>query len=114
MTTALSYTTSGDTILDAAALRAKLTGGRGFVWIKRELAPALADRIFNEGIPGIGILSESTRFRASIPADQLRHMFSEPQISTTRVSPGLRKPWTTMASRFFEISVLQEIRTWHR
>jgi cell division protein FtsI (penicillin-binding protein 3) len=59
---AIAKLTSDLPDLDAAALRAKLTGGRGFVWIKRELAPALADRIFNEGIPGIGILSESKRF----------------------------------------------------
>lgn len=48
--------------LDAAALRAKLSSGKGFVWIKRELPPSLADKVFNEGLPGIGLLSESKRF----------------------------------------------------
>ena len=48
--------------LDPDALRKKLTGDRGFVWIAREVSPQLADRVFNEGIPGVGVLSESKRF----------------------------------------------------
>src|SRR6218665_2589069 len=38
--------------LDEAWLRNKLTGDKGFVWIKRELTPAIEDRIFQLGIPG--------------------------------------------------------------
>ena len=48
--------------LDRDALRKKLTGDRGFVWIAREVSPQLADRVFNEGIPGVGMLNESKRF----------------------------------------------------
>lgn len=48
--------------LDRDALRKKLTGDRGFVWIAREVSPQLADRVFSEGIPGVGMLNESKRF----------------------------------------------------
>lgn len=47
---------------DPTALRNKLMSDRGFVWIAREVPPAVADRVFNEGLPGIGLLSESKRF----------------------------------------------------
>src|SRR5215217_8484748 len=34
-------------------LRARLTGDKGFVWLKRELSPAIQDRVMRLGIPGI-------------------------------------------------------------
>ncbi|MGV3650120.1 MAG: peptidoglycan D,D-transpeptidase FtsI family protein [Devosia sp.] len=48
--------------LDAEWLRRRLTGDRGFVWVKRELTPAVADRIFQLGIPGLDFVTESKRF----------------------------------------------------
>ncbi|MBN9310962.1 MAG: penicillin-binding protein 2 [Devosia sp.] len=48
--------------LDIEWLRNRLTGDRGFVWIKREITPALRDEIMNLGIPGVGFLTESRRF----------------------------------------------------
>ncbi len=51
--------------LDEAWLRNKLTGDKGFVWIKRELTPAIEERIFQLGIPGIEFVTESKRFYPS-------------------------------------------------
>lgn len=48
--------------LDEDWLRKRLTGDKGFVWIKRELTPAIEDRIFNLGIPGLDFVTESKRF----------------------------------------------------
>jgi cell division protein FtsI (penicillin-binding protein 3) len=43
-------------------LRQRLTGDKGFVWIKRELTPAIEDKIMQLGIPGLDFLTESKRF----------------------------------------------------
>src|SRR5215217_6755321 len=48
--------------LDAEWLRKRLSGDKGFVWIKRELTPALQDRIMGLGLPGIDFITESKRF----------------------------------------------------
>lgn len=48
--------------LDAKWLRTKLSGDKGFVWIKRDLTPELEDRIYELGIPGLDFLTESKRF----------------------------------------------------
>ncbi len=48
--------------LDEAWLRNRLTGDRGFVWVKRELTPAIQDAIMRLGIPGIDFITESKRF----------------------------------------------------
>lgn len=46
-------------------LRSKLTGDKGFVWIKRELTPAIEEKIFQLGIPGLDFVTESKRFYPS-------------------------------------------------
>lgn len=51
--------------LDKDWLTKRLTGDKGFVWIKRELTPAIEERIFNLGIPGLDFLTESKRFYPS-------------------------------------------------
>jgi cell division protein FtsI (penicillin-binding protein 3) len=43
-------------------LRKRLSGDKGFVWVKRELTPAIQDRIFGLGLPGFDFLQESKRF----------------------------------------------------
>lgn len=48
--------------LDPAWLRQRLTGDRGFVWVKREVTPSAADAIMNLGLPGVDLLTESRRF----------------------------------------------------
>lgn len=48
--------------LDRKWLRQRLTGDEGFVWVKRELTPALRERILHLGIPGLDFVTESKRF----------------------------------------------------
>ncbi len=48
--------------LDVAALRKRLSGDAGFVWIKREITPKQQQKIHALGIPGIGFLTENRRF----------------------------------------------------
>jgi cell division protein FtsI (penicillin-binding protein 3) len=43
-------------------LRNRLTGDRGFVWVARELTPAVEERIMRLGIPGLDFVTESKRF----------------------------------------------------
>lgn len=55
--------------LDATSIRNKLSNRkRRFVWLKRGVPPALAQRIFNFGLPGINFRYELRRF---YPAGQL-------------------------------------------
>ncbi|WP_375452672.1 peptidoglycan D,D-transpeptidase FtsI family protein [uncultured Devosia sp.] len=43
-------------------LRQRLTGDKGFVWLERELSPAIQERVMRLGIPGVEFLTESKRF----------------------------------------------------
>lgn len=43
-------------------LRNRLTGDKGFVWVQRELSPAIQDKVMGLGIPGIDFITESKRF----------------------------------------------------
>ena len=48
--------------LDPAWLRARLSGDKGFVWVKREVSPSVGEAVLNLGLPGVDILTESRRF----------------------------------------------------
>jgi len=48
--------------LDEDWLRNRLTGDQGFVWVKRELTPAIQEAVMRLGIPGIDFITESKRF----------------------------------------------------
>jgi len=48
--------------LDPDWLRGRLSGDRGFVWLKRELTPAIEDRVMQLGLPGLDFITESRRF----------------------------------------------------
>jgi cell division protein FtsI (penicillin-binding protein 3) len=43
-------------------LRQRLTGDKGFVWVKRELTPAIQEKLMQLGIPGLDFVTESKRF----------------------------------------------------
>lgn len=58
--------------LNDSWLTQRLTGDRGFVWIRRELTPQVRDRIMALGVPGIGFLTESRRFYP--PGVQVAHV----------------------------------------
>ncbi len=47
--------------LDSKVLYKKLTRDRAFVWLKREVSPALQLAIHNQGIPGVGFRNETVR-----------------------------------------------------
>lgn len=51
--------------LNETWLRNRLTGEKGFVWVKREISPGQQDRVFNLGIPGLDFVTESKRFYPS-------------------------------------------------
>ena len=48
--------------LDETWLRNRLTGDKGFVWVQRELSPAIQEKVMRLGIPGIDFITESKRF----------------------------------------------------
>ncbi len=48
--------------LDVKKVYKRLTSNAGFVWLKRELAPAKESEILALGIPGIGFRTETRRF----------------------------------------------------
>jgi len=43
-------------------LRTRLSGDKGFVWVQRELSPAIQEKVMRLGIPGIDFITESKRF----------------------------------------------------
>jgi cell division protein FtsI (penicillin-binding protein 3) len=47
--------------LDTAEVRDRLSGKKGFVWLKREITPLQQQEIHRLGIPGIGFLRENKR-----------------------------------------------------
>jgi len=47
--------------LDASELRERLSSKRGFVWLKRDIAPEQQRAIYRQGLPGIGFLNENKR-----------------------------------------------------
>lgn len=48
--------------LDEAWLRDRLSGDKGFVWVQRELTPAIEEAVMRLGIPGVDFITESKRF----------------------------------------------------
>ena len=47
--------------LDTGEVRERLSGRKGFVWLKREITPVQQQEIHRLGIPGIGFLRENKR-----------------------------------------------------
>jgi cell division protein FtsI (penicillin-binding protein 3) len=47
--------------LDTAEVRERLSGKKGFVWLKREITPQQQQEIHRLGVPGIGFLRENKR-----------------------------------------------------
>ncbi len=74
--------------LDGAALRRKLDSEKGFVWVKRELTPALQDRVMALGLPGIDFVSESRRFYPGGP--EAAHVLGTVNIDNQGIS-GIEK-----------------------
>ena len=47
--------------LDTGEVRDRLSGRKGFVWLKREISPLQQQEIHRLGIPGVGFLRENKR-----------------------------------------------------
>ncbi len=54
--------------LDSRDLYTKLSSGKGFVWVKREITPTQQAQVHRLGIPGIGFLPEHKRVYPNGPA----------------------------------------------
>ena len=74
--------------LDEEWLRNRLTGDKGFVWVQRELSPAIQDRIMRLGIPGIDFITESKRFYPGMT--EASHILGSTNIDNQGIS-GIEK-----------------------
>ena len=74
--------------LDADWLRRRLTGDKGFVWVQRELTPAIQDEVMRLGIPGIDFITESKRFYPGIT--EASHILGSTNIDNQGIS-GIEK-----------------------
>ena len=74
--------------LDEEWLRNRLTGDKGFVWVQRELSPAIQDRIMRLGIPGIDFITESKRFYPGM--SEASHILGSTNIDNQGIS-GIEK-----------------------
>lgn len=87
--------------LDEAWLRARLTGDKGFVWVQRELSPAIQDQVMRLGIPGIDFITESKRFYPGM--SEASHILGSTNIDNQGIS-GIEKYMDTEA-----VALLQEL-----
>jgi cell division protein FtsI (penicillin-binding protein 3) len=87
--------------LDEAWLRGRLTGDEGFVWIKREVPPAIEDQVMRLGLPGIDFLQESKRFYP--PGREIAHVIGSVNIDNQGIA-GME-----LAIDRNELAVLQEV-----
>jgi cell division protein FtsI (penicillin-binding protein 3) len=74
--------------LDPDWLRQRLTGEKGFVWVRRELTPAQQERIFSLGIPGLDFVTESKRFYPG--GNEASHILGAVNIDNTGIA-GIEK-----------------------
>lgn len=87
--------------LDEGWLRQRLSGDKGFVWLKRELTPAIKDRVMALGLPGIDFIEESKRF---YPAGaELAHVIGSVNVDNQGIA-GME-----LAIDRDDLAVLQEV-----
>lgn len=87
--------------LDEAWLRQRLSGDKGFVWIKRELTPAIEEQVMRLGLPGIDFIEESRRFYPAGP--ELAHVIGSVNVDNQGIA-GME-----LAIDRDELAVLQEV-----
>lgn len=87
--------------LDEAWLRNRLTGDKGFVWLQRELSPAIQDRVMRLGIPGIDFITESKRFYPGM--NEASHILGSTNVDNQGIS-GIEKSMDTEA-----VALLQDL-----
>jgi len=74
--------------LDATELRERLSSKRGFVWLKREIAPEQQREIYRQGLPGIGFLNENKRDYPN--GDEISHLIGHVNIDNQGIA-GVEK-----------------------
>ena len=82
-------------------LRQRLTGDKGFVWLQRELTPAIQERIMRLGIPGVEFLTESKRFYPGM--SEASHILGSTNIDNQGIA-GIEKHMDTE-----DVALLQEL-----
>jgi cell division protein FtsI (penicillin-binding protein 3) len=87
--------------LDEAWLRARLTGDKGFVWLKRELTPAVEEQVMRLGIPGVDFITESKRFYPAM--NEASHVLGSTNVDNQGIA-GIERHMDTES-----IALLQEL-----
>jgi cell division protein FtsI (penicillin-binding protein 3) len=87
--------------LDESKLRQRLTGDKGFVWIERELTPAIEQRVMALGLPGIDFIEESKRFYPA--GEELAHVIGSVNVDNQGIA-GME-----LAIDREDLAVLQEV-----
>ncbi|HWV20331.1 MAG TPA: penicillin-binding protein 2 [Devosia sp.] len=82
-------------------LRNRLTGDKGFVWIKRELTPAIEEQVMRLGIPGIDFITESKRFYPAM--NEASHVLGSTNVDNQGIA-GIERHMDTES-----IALLQEL-----
>lgn len=82
-------------------LRKRLTGDKGFVWVQRELSPAIQDRVMRLGIPGIDFITESKRFYPGM--NEASHILGSTNIDNQGIA-GIERHMDTE-----DIALLQDL-----
>lgn len=87
--------------LDEDWLRKRLTGDKGFVWVKRELTPAIQDAVMRLGIPGIDFITESKRFYPGM--NEAAHILGSTNVDNQGIA-GIERHMDTES-----VALLQEL-----
>lgn len=87
--------------LDEDWLRDRLTGDQGFVWVKRELTPAIQEAVMRLGIPGIDFITESKRFYPGM--NEAAHILGSTNVDNQGIA-GIERHMDTES-----VALLQEL-----
>ncbi len=87
--------------LDETWLRNRLSGDKGFVWVQRELTPAIQDAVMRLGIPGIDFITESKRFYPAM--NEASHILGSTNVDNQGIA-GIERHMDTES-----IALLQEL-----
>ncbi|WIY51735.1 penicillin-binding protein 2 [Devosia sp. YIM 151766] len=82
-------------------LRNRLTGDKGFVWVQRELTPAIQDQVMRLGIPGIDFITESKRFYPAM--NEAAHILGSTNVDNQGIA-GIERHMDTES-----VALLQEL-----
>lgn len=87
--------------IDEKWLRNRLSGDQGFVWIKRELTPAIEEQVMRLGIPGVDFITESKRFYPAM--NEASHVLGSTNVDNQGIA-GIERAMDTES-----ISLLQDL-----